>query len=117
MTCSPSGQTRFDHDIRSALVAGLHSLHHRLTVLDDEDIDAFLIGDQRRLWDHDLLLGGAALDIDAHQLAVDQKTIRVWALWRATSNGIGRAIDRDVDEIDDCPPGRISIHRRNECVP
>ena len=77
-----AGQTGFDHDVRPALAAGLHSLDDRLAVLDDENIDALLIGDQRGLWNHDLFLRRAALDVDPHQLAVDQATVRDWVWWR-----------------------------------
>src|SRR5215472_19093156 len=45
-----------DDDARSFLAAGLHAPHDRLPVLDDEDIDAFLIGDERGLRHHDFLL-------------------------------------------------------------
>src|SRR5580692_10139384 len=53
------GQAFLNHGIRSALTSRLDPFHVGLAVLDHEDIDAFLIGDQGRLRDHDHLLGGA----------------------------------------------------------
>src|SRR5256886_7139103 len=94
-----SGQARIDDDVRSALGTGLDALNDGLAVLDDEHIDASLVGDQRRLGNHDLFLGSAALQIDPHQLAVDEPTIRV-RHGGAGDDRIGRTIDRHIDEID-----------------
>ena len=88
-----AGQALLDDDVGAALGAELDALDDRLAVLDDEDIDALLVGDQRRLRHHDLLLRRAALDGDAHQLAVDQRAVGIGHR-RAHQHGIGRPVDR-----------------------
>src|SRR6476659_4949318 len=93
-----AGQARVNHDIRAALGAGLDALDVGLAV-DDEHIDAPLVGDERSLGDDDLLVGGATLEIDPHQLPVDQPTVGV-RNHRAGDDGIGSTIYRHIDEID-----------------
>src|SRR6476469_5225223 len=56
-----AGQARVNHDIRAALGAGLDALDGGLAVVDDEHIDAPLVGDERSLGDDD------TLEIDPHQ--------------------------------------------------
>src|SRR6476661_8104168 len=72
-----AGQARVNHDVRAALGAGLDALDGGLAVVDDEHIDAPLVGDERSLGDDDLLVGGATLEIDPHQLPVDQPTVGI----------------------------------------
>src|ERR1700687_2936863 len=71
------GEAFLDNGIRSALTARLDPFHHRLAVLDHEDIDAFLIRDQGRLRNYHHLLRGAAFERHAHELAVDQSAGRI----------------------------------------
>src|SRR5215475_2139575 len=65
-------QALLDHYVGAVLAAGLESLHHGRAILDDEDVDALLVGDQRRLRHHYFFLGRSALEHDAYQLAVDE---------------------------------------------
>src|SRR6516165_10241492 len=84
-------ETRIDHDVCPAFAAGLHAPHSRLAVLNHEHIDAPLVGDQRSLRNDDLFIGLAALDIDLHQLAVDQVTVGIG--YRGTdSHRVGGAV-------------------------
>src|SRR6476659_3824171 len=94
-----AGQPSVNHDVRAALGAGLNALDDGLAILDDEHIDAPLVGDERSLGDDDLLVGGATLEIDPHQLPVDQPTVGV-RNHRAGDDGIGSTIYRHIDEID-----------------
>ena len=48
------GQARFDHHVGPAIAPGLDALDNRLAILDDEHIDAFLVGDQCSLRNDDL---------------------------------------------------------------
>src|SRR5689334_8396747 len=66
-----AGQPSLNHDVRAVFGARLDALDDGLAILDDEHIDAALVGDERGLGDDDLLVGGAALEIDPHQLPVD----------------------------------------------
>src|ERR1700730_1136335 len=50
-----SGEALVDDDARARRAARLDALDHRLAVLDHEDIDAGLIGDEGCLRDHHLL--------------------------------------------------------------
>src|ERR1700726_105305 len=93
------GQAFLDDRIRSALTPRLDPFHDGLAVLDHEDIDAFLIGDQGRLRDDQHLLGGAAFERYPYQLAIGQSAGRIGKSG-AHQHGIGGAIDRHVDEID-----------------
>src|ERR1700724_1667287 len=88
------GQGFLDDGIRSALTPRLDPLHDGLAVLDHEDIDAFLIGDQGRLRDHDHLLGGAAFERYPYQLAIGQSAGRIGKS-DAHQHCIGVAISRD----------------------
>ena len=72
-----SGQALLDHDAGAGLAAGLDAPDRSLAVLDHEHIDALLIRDQRGLGDHDLFLGRAGFDDHPHELAVDQRAIRI----------------------------------------
>src|SRR5262249_59323843 len=92
-----AGQPRVNHDVRAALGAGLDALDDGLAVLDDEHIDATLVGDERGLRDDHLLVRGAALEIDPHQLAIDQLTVGVRD-GRAGDDGVGGTIYRYIDE-------------------
>src|SRR6188472_730563 len=94
-----SGQARGDHHIGAVLAGRLDAPDRGLAVLHDEHVDALLVGDQRSLWNQDLFIRGIALQIDPHQLAVDQPTVRIWDD-SAHDDGVGRTIDRHVDEID-----------------
>src|ERR1700751_162063 len=94
-----AGQPGVDHDIRAALGAGLDALDDGLAILDDEDIDAPLVGDERSLRDDHLFVGGAALEIDPHQLAIDRPAVGI-RYRGAGDDGIGGTIYRHIDEID-----------------
>src|SRR5262249_26348723 len=88
-----------DDGVGAGLAADLDAFDRRLPVLDHEDVDALLIGDQRRLGHHDLFRGGARFDGDTHQLPVDERAGRV-GKGGADEHRIGGAIDAHVDEID-----------------
>src|SRR5262245_4951738 len=94
-----AGQARVNHNVRAALGAGLDALDDGLAVLDDEHIDATLVGDERGLRDDHLLVGRAALEIDPHQLAINQLTVGVRD-GRAGDDGVGGTIYRYIDEVD-----------------
>src|ERR1700737_175241 len=62
-----------DHDAGAGFATGLDAFDDRLAVLDDENVDAFLIGNQRSLRNHDFFFGGTGLGGDPHQLPVDER--------------------------------------------
>ena len=99
MTRSPRGQAGFDDDAGSALLAELDAPDHGLAVVDDEDVDALLVGDQRGLRDHHLFHRRAAFEDHPHQLAVDQRALRIGD-GGAQGHAVGAAIDGHVDEVD-----------------
>src|SRR5207237_305581 len=70
----------------------------RFPFLRDEDIDALLVGNERRLRNDHLFLWGTACERDAHQLAVDQRKIGIWK-FSARQDGIGGAVHGQFDEI------------------
>ena len=71
----------------------------RLSVARDEDVDTFLIGNQRRLRNDDLFLRCSAFQRHADQLAIDQRKIGIRERG-ARQNRVSGAIDGDIDEVD-----------------
>ena len=67
--------------------------HRGLAVLDDEDIDALLVGDQRRLRHHDLLLRLAGLEIDRAPAGRRSARPSGLGIRRADQHRVGRAVD------------------------
>src|SRR5215213_5189527 len=67
-----AGQPFGDNHSLPVWPARLDPADRDLAVIDDEDVDALLVGDQGGLRHHDLLLPGPSLEIDRYQLAVDQ---------------------------------------------
>ena len=61
MTCSPPERPVIDHDVRRRIAARLYPPRHGFPILDDEQVDALLVGEQRRLRHHDLFLRRADL--------------------------------------------------------
>ncbi len=57
-----------------------------------------LIGDQGRLGNDNFFLRGAALEIDPHQLTVDQAVLRI-GYCGPDGDGVGRLIHGHVDEV------------------
>src|SRR3954470_7079935 len=94
-----AGEAVLDDHVGPALAPDLDAPHRGLAVLDDEHVDAALVGDERRLRHHDLLRRLAALEQDAHELAVAQRRVGVGDPG-ARHDGVGAAVDADVDEID-----------------
>src|SRR5215467_15746337 len=93
------GQSAFDNYVRATCACRLHAFDGGLAVLDDENVNAFLIGDQGGLGDDDLLLQRTAFKLDLHKLAVDQHALRI-GHGGAYRHRVRGAIHRDVDEID-----------------
>src|SRR3954468_19712142 len=94
-----AGQTFGDNHSLTVCPARLDPADRDLAVLDDEDVDALLIGDQGGLRHHDLFLRGPGLEIHRHQLTVDQLRGRIG------KNGpdlhrVHRLVYGDVDEVD-----------------
>ncbi len=58
--------------------AGVTRPRHRPVVLDDEDVDAALVGDEGALRYHHLLFRRAGLERDLDELAVAQSVGRIW---------------------------------------
>ena len=59
------------YGIRFDVGSGLDALDHGLAVLDHENIDARLIGDERGLWHYDLLFGRPAVQHNLHELTIN----------------------------------------------
>src|SRR5262249_56551796 len=73
--------------------SGLEPPDRDLPAIDDKDIQALLIGDERRLWNQHSLLGLAAFEIDRHQLPIDEDAL--WIGENGTNlHGVGGAIHR-----------------------
>src|SRR5579872_6866748 len=72
-----SGQSLLYNDAGADRGTRFDAPYLGFAVARDEDVDAFLIGNQRGLRNNDLLLGGSTLQRDADQLAVDQRKSRI----------------------------------------
>src|SRR4051794_15496627 len=94
-----AGEALVDDNARPAFASRLHSPDDSLAVVGDEDIDAFLIRDQSRLRNHDLVFGFVALQSDAHKLAVGQPRFAIGKC-RTHQHGVRCPIHADVYEID-----------------
>src|SRR5262249_24610217 len=81
------------------LATGFHPADDSLVALDNEDVDALLIGDERTLRYHDLILRLASLDPNTHKLTVGQAALGIRNR-PAHKHGISFAINLHVDEID-----------------
>src|ERR1051325_4082203 len=66
-----AGQTVGDDHPLAVRPARLDPADRDLAVLDNEDVNALLIGDQGSLRHHDLFLRRPGFEIDRHQLSVD----------------------------------------------
>ena len=94
-----AGQTFGDNHVFAVCPARLDPADRDLAVLDDKDVDALLVGDQGRPAAPRPAPRGPGLEIDRHQLAVDQLARGV----RENGpdlHGVRRPVHRDVDEID-----------------
>src|SRR4051794_16217307 len=65
-------QTFGDNHPLTVCPARLDPTDRDLAALDDKDVDALLIGNQSGLWHDDLFLRRPGLEIDRHQLTIDQ---------------------------------------------
>src|SRR6185503_19182828 len=89
----------FEHGIAAIRPLNRDPPHRGLAVLDDEHVGPALVCDQRRLRNHDSFIGFAGLKDHAHQLPVEQRAAGIWH-GGAGGDGVGGAIDGDVDEVD-----------------
>ena len=116
MTCSPPFRPCSTTTSASTLGSGLDALDDGLAVLDHENINARLIGDECGLRHHDLLFGRTAVEDDLHELTIDQRAFRVRQC-RADKDRVGRSVHRHVHEIDLADLVHMSSRRRSEYGP
>ena len=84
------------------LATDLNSPDRGLAVIDDEDIDTFLVGDQGRLRDDHLFFRLAAFEVDAHQLAVDQRAGWIGNVARTRTVSVVRSTVTSTKLIEPC---------------
>src|SRR6476619_7315497 len=93
-----ASKTGVDHNARAAFGSGLDPPYRRFPVRNNENVNTFLVGYQRRLRYYDLLLRSSDFNNDSHQLSIDQSSVRI-RHGRPRGNRVGRAINGHIDKI------------------
>src|SRR5215831_628640 len=92
-------QTLRNNDVFAVGAAGLEPPDRDLPAIDDKDIQALLISDERRLWNQHSFLGLTAFEIYRHQLPIDENAL--WIGENGTNlHGVRGAIHRYIDKVD-----------------
>src|SRR6476660_5924967 len=88
-----------DDDGSAHRLSNFYAPDGSLSILDDEDVDALLISDQRGLWHDDTFFRFVSFDTHLNKLTIDQPAIGIWQR-SSHRDGVGRLINLDVNEIN-----------------
>src|ERR1700756_1182502 len=95
----PTLKALVDHHTGIGLAARLHPLDRSFAILDGEQVDTLLVGNERGLRHHHFCFRLPVFDFDANELSVDKLAVGVRECG-ARQDRVGATIDLNIDKVD-----------------